>query len=56
MKRQEQTSQLNLLVYLASKEDRNQRLDPIVRAEVIGLLRLVLSECRAVIEMEATDE
>jgi hypothetical protein len=52
-----QWRQLDLLVF-ASSETRCQRLDAMVRAEVTGLLKLLLDECGAAVAkaMEATDE
>jgi hypothetical protein len=49
--------QLDLLV-LATSASRRQRLDPMVRAEVTGLLKLLLDECGAALTKttEAGDE
>lgn len=49
--------QLDLLV-LATSASRRQRLDPMVRAEVMGLLKLLLDECGAALTKttEAGDE
>jgi hypothetical protein len=57
MKRQQhaQRLQLDLLVF-ANRETQSQRLDPMVRAEVTGLLKLLLDECSAVEATEAADE
>jgi len=50
-----QGRQLDLLV-LANSERRCQRLDPMVRAEVTGLLKLLLDDCSAGKASEAADE
>jgi hypothetical protein len=52
-----QWRQLDLLV-LATSASRRQRLDPMVRAEVTGLLKLLLDECGAALAKttEAGDE
>jgi len=50
-----QWQQLDLLV-LANSETQCQRLDPMVLAEVIGLLKLLLDECSAAKATEAADE
>ena len=52
-----QARQLDLLG-LASRETRYQRLDPVTRAEVTGLLKLLIDECSAALAKakEATDE
>jgi hypothetical protein len=50
-----QWRQLDLLVF-ANSGTQFQRLDPMVRAEVIGLLKLLLNECSAGEETEAADE
>jgi len=50
-----QWRQLDLLV-LANSERQCQRLDPMVRAEVTGLLKLLLNECSAANATEAADE
>jgi hypothetical protein len=52
-----QARQLDLLV-LASKETRYQQLDAVTRAEVTGLLKLLLDECSAALAKatEAADE
>jgi hypothetical protein len=49
--------QLDLLV-LATNASQCERLDPLVRAEVTGLLRLLLDECSAALAKagEAIDE
>ncbi len=52
-----QGRQLNLLV-LARRNTRYQRLDAVARAEVTGLLKLLLDECSAALAKatEAADE
>ena len=52
-----QARQLDLLV-LVRRETRFQRLDAVTRAEVTGLLKLLLDECSAALAkaMEAADE
>lgn len=57
MKQQQhaQWRQLDLLV-LANNETQFQRLDPMVHAEVTGLLKLLLDECSAANATEAADE
>ncbi|MFZ1894105.1 MAG: hypothetical protein WAU59_08520 [Rhodoplanes sp.] len=50
-----QWRQLDLLV-LANNETQFQRLDPMVHAEVTGLLKLLLDECSAANATEAADE
>ena len=57
MKRQQhaQRLQLDLLVF-ANRETQSQRLDPMVRAEITGLLKLLLDECSAANATEAADE
>jgi len=59
MKQQQhaQARQLDLLV-LVRRETRFQRLDAVTRAEVTGLLKLLLDECSAALAkaMEAADE
>ena len=57
MKRQQhaQWRQLDLLV-LANSETQCRRLDPTVRAEVTGLLKLLLDDCSAGEATEAADE
>ena len=50
-----QWRQLDLLVF-ANSETQCQRLDPMVRAEVTGLLKLLLDECSASEATEAADE
>jgi hypothetical protein len=50
-----QWRQLDLLMF-ANSEIRCQRLDPMVRAEVTSLLKLLLNECSAVEATEAADE
>ncbi len=50
-----QWRQLDLLVF-ANSESQCQRLDPMVRAEVSGLLKLLLDECSADEATEAVDE
>jgi len=50
-----QWRQLDLLV-LANNGTQFQRLDPMVRAEVTGLLKLLLDECSAANATEAADE
>jgi hypothetical protein len=50
-----QWRQLDLLVF-ANSETQCQRLDPMVRAEVTGLLKLLLDECSAANATEAADE
>jgi hypothetical protein len=50
-----QWRQLDLLVF-ANSETQCQRLDPMVRAEVTGLLKLLLDECSAGEATEAADE
>jgi hypothetical protein len=49
--------QLDLLV-LATSASQHQRLDPMIRAEVTGLLKLLIDECSAALAKakEATDE
>ena len=49
--------QLDLLV-LATSASHYQRLDPMIRAEVTGLLKLLIDECSAALAKakEATDE
>jgi hypothetical protein len=50
-----QWRQFDLLV-LANNQTQFQRLDPMLRAEVTGLLKLLLDECRAANATEAADE
>lgn len=50
-----QWRQLDLLVF-ANSESQCQRLDPMVRAEVTGLLKLLLDEYSAATATEAVDE
>lgn len=50
-----QWRQLDLLVF-ANSESQCQRLDPMVRAEVTGLLKLLLDEYSATTATEAVDE
>jgi len=49
--------QLDLLV-LATSASQHQRLDPMIRAEVTGLLKLLIDECSAALAKvkETTDE
>ena len=44
------------LLVLANNETQFQRLDPMVRAEITGLLKLLLDECSAANATEAADE
>ncbi len=57
MKQQQhaQWRQLDLLVF-ANGETQCQRLHPMVRGEVTGLLKLLLDECSAGEATEAVDE
>jgi hypothetical protein len=50
-----QWRQLDLLVF-ANSETQCQRLDPMVRAEITGLLKLLLDEYSAAAATEAADE
>jgi len=57
MKRHAQWRQLDLLK-LATTAIQRQRLDPMMRAELTGLLRLLINECSAALAKakEADDE
>ena len=57
MEQRAEWRQLDLLV-LATCASQHQRLDPIIRAEVTGLLKLLIDECSAALAKakEATDE
>ena len=57
MKRRAQWRQLDLLK-LATTAIQRQRLDPMMRAELSGLLRLLINECSAALAKakEADDE
>jgi hypothetical protein len=57
MEQHAQWRQLDLLVVATSASQR-QRLDPMIRAEVTGLLKLLIDECSAALAKarEATDE
>ena len=57
MKRHSQCRQLDLLK-LATTTIQRQRLDPMMRAELSGLLRLLINECSAALAKakEADDE
>jgi hypothetical protein len=57
MKRQQHAQRLQLdLLVLANSETQRQRLDPMIRADVTGLLKLLLDECSTVEATEAADE
>jgi hypothetical protein len=57
MKRHAQWRQLDLLK-LATTAIQRQRLDPMMRAELTGLLKLLINECSAALAKakEADDE
>jgi hypothetical protein len=57
MEQRAEWRQLDLLV-LATSASQHQRLDPMIRAEVTGLLKLLIDECSAALAKakEATDE
>ena len=57
MEQHAQWRQLDLLAVATSVSQR-QRLDPMIRAEVTGLLKLLIDECSAALAKarEATDE
>ena len=57
MEQRRQWQQLNLLESATSAIQR-QRLDPVIRAELMGLLKLLVNECSAALSKarEAGDE
>jgi hypothetical protein len=55
MEQHTQCQQLDLLE-LAASAIRRQRLDPIARAEIVSLLKLLLNECSATLANAETDD